>query len=162
LTGLPSLLLPPILCGFSATEIAGAFISKHAAIEKRITRDKKVLATLKTLFDVTAGSGFSERLLCRGAMRLTALLLEHPLGRSLATYAMAGLMSLHAARLPGRLDSQGEPRTHVVIDQVSPSCDTISNQWLSAFRSNAIQARNTKPLPVTLFPELPPGESRSM
>src|SRR5882724_6206969 len=34
-----------ILCGFSVDEIASAFVSKHAAIEKRITRAKKVLAT---------------------------------------------------------------------------------------------------------------------
>jgi predicted RNA polymerase sigma factor len=123
-----------ILCGFSVSEIAGAFISTHTAIEKRITRAKKVLATSKKLFDVTATADFAERLpavqralyllfnegyhgasaetsvraeLCREAMRLTAVLLEHPLGRSPATYAMAALMSLHAARLPGRLDSLG-------------------------------------------------------
>src|SRR6202023_487927 len=33
-----------ILCGFSVNEVAGAFVSTHAAIEKRITRAKKVLA----------------------------------------------------------------------------------------------------------------------
>ena len=32
-----------ILCGFSVGEIASAFVSSHAAIEKRITRAKKVL-----------------------------------------------------------------------------------------------------------------------
>src|SRR5262249_34213479 len=36
-----------ILCGFSVDEIAGAFVSSHAAIEKRITRAKKVLASSK-------------------------------------------------------------------------------------------------------------------
>src|SRR5713226_4295619 len=93
-----------ILCGFSVSEIASAFVSSHAAIEKRITRAKKVLAASKRLFDVTAAADFSERLpavhralylifnegyhgaspesavradLCREAMRLTALLLEH-------------------------------------------------------------------------------------
>jgi RNA polymerase sigma factor (sigma-70 family) len=123
-----------ILCGFSVSEIAGAFISKHAAMEKRIARSKKVLAASKVLFDVTAAADFSKRLpavqralyllfnegyhgasaessvraeLCREAMRLTAVLLEHPLGRSPATYSLAALMSLHAARLPGRLDLSG-------------------------------------------------------
>src|SRR5271154_4737120 len=33
-----------ILCGFSVDEIASAFLSTHAAFEKRITRAKKVLA----------------------------------------------------------------------------------------------------------------------
>lgn len=42
-----------ILCGFSVDEIAAAFVSTHAAIEKRITRAKKVLAKSKRLFDVT-------------------------------------------------------------------------------------------------------------
>jgi predicted RNA polymerase sigma factor len=51
-----------ILCGFSVSEIAGAFISKHAAMEKRITRSKKVLVASKVLFDVTAAADFSERL----------------------------------------------------------------------------------------------------
>ena len=36
-----------ILCGFSVDEIASAFVSTHAAVEKRITRGKKVLASSK-------------------------------------------------------------------------------------------------------------------
>ena len=36
-----------ILCGFSVDEVAGAFVSSHAAMEKRITRAKKVLAGSK-------------------------------------------------------------------------------------------------------------------
>src|SRR5262249_50871516 len=32
-----------ILCAFSVDEVAGAFVSSHAAIEKRITRAKKTL-----------------------------------------------------------------------------------------------------------------------
>src|SRR6266852_8960622 len=51
-----------ILCGFSVDEIAGAFVSTHVAIEKRITRAKKVLAGSKRLFDVAAGAEFSARL----------------------------------------------------------------------------------------------------
>jgi RNA polymerase sigma factor (sigma-70 family) len=123
-----------ILCGFSVSEIAGAFVSTHSAIEKRITRAKTVLATSKSLFDIAAAAEFSARLpavhralyllfnegyhgasaekavrveLCREAMRLTAALLEHPLGRTPATYALAALMSLDAARLPARVDASG-------------------------------------------------------
>jgi RNA polymerase sigma factor (sigma-70 family) len=51
-----------ILCGFSVSEIASAFVSGHAAIEKRITRAKKILATSKKLFDVAAAAEFSARL----------------------------------------------------------------------------------------------------
>jgi RNA polymerase sigma factor (sigma-70 family) len=131
-----------ILCGFTVDEIAGAFVSTHAAIEKRITRAKKVLASSKRLFDVTAASEFSERLpsvhralyllfnegyhgasaetavrqeLCRESMRLIAVLIEHPDGATPATFALAALTSLHAARLPGRIDAFGN--LHSLIDQ---------------------------------------------
>jgi RNA polymerase sigma factor (sigma-70 family) len=123
-----------ILCGFSVDEVAGAFVSTHSAIEKRISRAKKVLAASKKLFDVSATVEFSNRLpavqralyllfnegyhgsspesavrtdLCREAMRLTGLLLEHPLGATPATYALAALMHFDAARLPARTDAAG-------------------------------------------------------
>src|SRR5215472_18366937 len=41
-----------ILCGFSVAEVAGAFVTSHAAMEKRIGRGKKVLAGSKKLFDI--------------------------------------------------------------------------------------------------------------
>jgi RNA polymerase sigma factor (sigma-70 family) len=123
-----------ILCGFSVSEIANAFVSRHAAFEKRITRAKKVLATSKNLFDITSAREFTARLpsvhralyllfnegyhgaspetavrreLCREAMRLIALLVEHPLGATPVTYALAALTSLHASRLPARVDAFG-------------------------------------------------------
>src|SRR5271156_47747 len=43
-----------ILCAFSVGEVASAFLSSNAAIEKRITRAKKVLAGSKKLFELTA------------------------------------------------------------------------------------------------------------
>ena len=123
-----------ILCGFSVHEIANAFVSSVAAIEKRISRAKKVLAGSKRLFDVAGAEDFSRRLpavqralyllfnegyhgaspesairaeLCQEAMRLTLLLLEHPLAATPATLALAALMYLHAARLPARVDASG-------------------------------------------------------
>jgi RNA polymerase sigma-70 factor (ECF subfamily) len=123
-----------VLCGFSADETASAFVSTHAAIEKRITRAKKVLARSKRLFDTAVPGDFSARLpavhralyllfnegyhgasaetavradLCREGMRLTAMLLEHPFGSTPATYALAALMALDAARLPARVDASG-------------------------------------------------------
>src|SRR5216683_1312612 len=124
-----------ILCGFSIEEVASAFITSYTAVEKRIPRAKKVLAGSKTLFDTEAPSDFSARLpavqralyllfnegyhgasaesavrveLCREAMRLAALLLEHPLGATPASYALSALMYLGAARLPGRVDAAGD------------------------------------------------------
>jgi predicted RNA polymerase sigma factor len=124
-----------ILCGFSVAEIASAFVSSHAAIEKRITRAKKLLAASKRLFDVAAPTDFAARLpavhralyllfnegyhgasaesavraeLCHEAIRLAALLLEHRLGATPATYALSALMRLNAARLPARVDAAGD------------------------------------------------------
>ena len=123
-----------ILCGFSVQEIAGAFASGHAAVEKRIVRGRKVLADSKRLFDTAAPSDFADRLpavqralyllfnegyhgaspvasvrveLCNEAIRLTAVLLQHPRGGTPATYALAALMMLTAARLPARTDAAG-------------------------------------------------------
>ena len=101
-----------IPCGFSVGDIAGAFVSSHAAIEKRITRARKVLAKSARLFDISGADYFSGRLpavqralyllfndgyhgaspesavradLCREPMRLSASLLEHPLGATPTT-----------------------------------------------------------------------------
>lgn len=123
-----------ILCGFGAHEIAAAFLTRRSAIEKRISRGKKALAGAKRLFDL-AGADFGTRLatvqralyllfnegyhgasaqtpvraeLCEEAIRLTALLCEHPPGATPATDALAALMFLHVARLPAKLDAAGE------------------------------------------------------
>lgn len=123
-----------ILCGFSVDEVASAFVSTHTAFEKRITRAKKMLAQSKALFDITAPAEFSRRLpavhralyllfnegyhgaspertirveLCREAMRLSSILLNHSFSRVPASFALAALMCLNAARLPGRIDSTG-------------------------------------------------------
>jgi RNA polymerase sigma-70 factor (ECF subfamily) len=123
-----------ILCGFSVDEIASAFVTGHAAVEKRIVRAKKVLGRSKKLFDVTSNEAFSVRLpgvqrilyllfnegyhgasaetavrleLCDEAIRLIKLLLEHRQGGTPSTYALAALMCLGAARLPARVDASG-------------------------------------------------------
>ncbi|MFT3685021.1 MAG: sigma factor [Phycisphaerales bacterium] len=124
-----------ILCGFSVGEVAGAFVSGHDAIEKRITRAKTVLAGSERLFDVNMQAEFVARLpavqralyllfnegyhgasaefavraeLCGEAIRLASLLLEHPSGASPATFALASLMHLNAVRLPARIDAMGD------------------------------------------------------
>jgi RNA polymerase sigma-70 factor (ECF subfamily) len=135
-----------ILCGFGAGEIAAAFLAGRAAIEKRIARGKKVLAGSRRLFDLSA-SDFTARLsavrralyllfnegyhgasaeaavraeLCDEAMRLTALLREHPPAATPETDALAALLALHAARLPARLDSAGD---------LSPLLEQDRSRW---------------------------------
>ena len=124
-----------ILCGFSVGEVAAALVARHAAIEKRLTRAKKLLAGSKRLFEVANARDVAERLpivqralyllfnegyhgasaksvvrveLCREAIRLTSLLQEYPAGDTPATRALRALMCLHAARLPARLDAGGD------------------------------------------------------
>ena len=123
-----------ILCGFSAAEIAAAFLTGRAAVEKRISRGKKVLAASKRLFDLV-DADFTSRLgavhralyllfnegyhgssaelavradLCAEAIRLVMLLREYPPAETPATNALAALMHLHAARLATRVDADGE------------------------------------------------------
>ena len=142
-----------ILCGFSVNEVASAFVSTHAAMEKRITRAKKVLAGSKRLFDIAGNEDFAARLpavqralyllfnegyhgaspesavraeLCQEAMRLAALLCEHSLGSTPATLALAALMNLHAARLPARLDSSGDLRSLFDQDRSRWNADLIA------------------------------------
>jgi RNA polymerase sigma-70 factor (ECF subfamily) len=136
-----------ILCGFSIDEIARACMIGQAAIEKRIQRGKSALAHSKRLFDTALPADFSDRLpavqralyllfnegyhgaspetpvrleLCNEAIRLVALLLRNPLGKTPATYALAALMSLTAARLPARTDFHGN---------LVPLYDQDRSQW---------------------------------
>ena len=130
-----------ILCGFGAAEIAAAFLTGLAGIEKRVSRGKKALADEKRLFDLS-DDDFVRRLsavrralyllfnegyhgasresavridLCTEAMRLTSLLREYPPADSPETAALASLMCLHAARLPARVDAAGD--LQVLLDQ---------------------------------------------
>ena len=129
------MLILHILCGFGIDEVASAFVTTYTAVEKRIPRAKKVLAGSDRLFDTQAPSDFSTRLpavqralyllfnegyhgasaefavraeLCQEAMRLAALLLDHPLGATSVTYALSALMCLNKARLPARLNASGK------------------------------------------------------
>jgi RNA polymerase sigma-70 factor (ECF subfamily) len=126
------MLILHILCGFSVDEVAKAFVTTYAAVEKRISRAKKVLAGSKRLFDTEVSADFSGRLPavqralyllfnegyhgasaespvraepCQESRRLARLLLDEPQGATPATYALLALMSLNAARLPARVDA---------------------------------------------------------
>jgi RNA polymerase sigma-70 factor (ECF subfamily) len=128
-------LMLQILCGFSVGETAAAFMSGHAAMEKRLVRAKAVLATSKHLFDIASSAQVVQRLpaveralyllfnegyhgasaetsvradLCQEAMRLTALLLSDTRCATPTTHALGALMCLHAARLPARVDGSGD------------------------------------------------------
>ncbi len=122
-----------ILCGFSVGEIASAFLTTEAAIEKRLQRAKAIVSQSGALFEVAGAKELGTRLdavrgalyllfnegyhgaraavrseLCEEAMRLVGMLLSHPACNTPETEALLSLMCLHAARLPARLDEAGE------------------------------------------------------
>ena len=128
-------LMLTLLCGFSARELALAFLTSPAAMEKRVQRAKKTLSAsgelahaatpedvrnrqgdvqraIYLLFNEGYHGSHSERTireeLCAEALRLCDVLAEHPAGRSPSTLALSALLHLHAARLPGRVDDAGE------------------------------------------------------
>ena len=122
------------LCGFSAAEIAKAFLTTEAAIAKRLTRTRQKIRELHIPFEIPSGEEFSVRLngvlqtlyllfnegykassgenlvredLCHEAIRLASLLAEHPVANQPRTHALLALMLLNAARLPTRVDTEG-------------------------------------------------------
>lgn len=132
-----------VLCGFGADEIAGVFLTTLAAVEKRISRGKKVLSESRSLFDLR-DVDFVSRLstvrralyllfnegyhgassesavrseLCREAIRLVSSLCDYPPAATPTTNALAALMCLHAARLPARVDSAGDLNLLVAQDR---------------------------------------------
>jgi len=124
-----------VLGGFSTGEIARAFFSSEAAIEKQLTRTKErireagigfeipegaalaarldgVLATLYLVFNegykASAGDRLLREDLCLEAVRLAAILVAHPAGDVPRAHALLALMLLNAARFPARVDAQGD------------------------------------------------------
>lgn len=119
-----------LLCGFGTGEIAAALLTSEAAVEKQLSRGKHALARSGALFEVAGREQIARRLeavqralyllfsegyhgsgepvraeLCEEAMRLCALLVDHPACATPRSLALFALMCFHAARLPGRAES---------------------------------------------------------
>ena len=122
------------LCGFSISEISRAFLTTDAAIAKRLTRAKQQIRDAKIAFEIPAGEELGCRLdtvlhslyllfnegykassgeklvreeICEEAIRLTSLLVEHAAGNRPRTHALLALMFLNSARIPSRVDVDG-------------------------------------------------------
>jgi RNA polymerase sigma-70 factor (ECF subfamily) len=122
------------LCGFSVTEISRAFLTSEAAIAKRLTRAKQHIRDARIPYEIPCGQSLAERLegvlqtlcllfnegykassgdrlvredLCHEAIRLVSLLTRHPAGDQPETHALLALMLLNGARLPARIDDEG-------------------------------------------------------
>jgi RNA polymerase sigma factor (sigma-70 family) len=123
-----------VLGGFGVTEIAHAFLSTEAAIAKRLTRAKQKIREARIPFEIPMGEELTRRLegvlktlyllfnegykassgdklvreeICHEAIRLTGLLAQHAAGNQPKTHALLALMLLNAARIPARLDGEG-------------------------------------------------------
>jgi len=122
------------LCGFSIAEIARAFLTNEAVINKRLYRAKQKIAEENIVFEIPTGPALRERLdnvlsslyllfnegynsthsdrliredLLSEAMRLATLLTDHPAVQDPKVRALLALMCFHTARIPARLDDGG-------------------------------------------------------
>jgi RNA polymerase sigma factor (sigma-70 family) len=121
------------LCGFAVSEIAHALLSSEDAMEKRLARARKTLRDSGTFVELTvadiprrleavyqalyllfnegyhgtSSKGTVRQELCQEALRLAGILSEHSQGKRPKTHALLALMSFGAARLPGRMDEDG-------------------------------------------------------
>lgn len=149
------------LCGFGVSEIAQAFLTSEAAVEKRINRARAAMKRgggktppgrkglgavhqgLYLLFNEGYHGSHPERSvreeLCAEALRLGSLLTEHPATATPASFALMGLMCLHAARLPSRLDDAGSLVLLEDQDRSKWSCPLIEEGIRFLERSAADQ-----------------------
>ena len=121
------------LCGFSVAEIAQAFLSTTAAVEKQLFRARRTLEERGALFEVCDAAQVRARLpsvqsavyllfnegyhganeaavredLCHEAMRLCLLLARLPSAAAPETQALLALFCFHAARLSSRIGDAG-------------------------------------------------------
>jgi len=121
------------LCGFSVKEIAQRLLVRQASVYKRLERARARLRDHRELDDLGPAQ-YEQRMpavhriiyavftegylsnhasqairseLCREALRLGRLLVQHPQGQIPETFALLALMHLHAARLGAREDGAG-------------------------------------------------------
>ncbi len=123
------------LCGFSVREIAQAFLSSEAAVERRLSRSRSALEQRGALYEVRDPAQVRARLpsvqaaiyllfnegyhgahpqqvvredLCHEAMRLGVLLTRLPSAAGPETQALLALFCFLAARVPGRVSAGGD------------------------------------------------------
>lgn len=123
------------LAGFGVPEIARAFLTPEPTIAQRLVRAKRLIRDRGLSYTLPEGEALAERLdavlavlylifnegyeahageqlsrldLCAEAIRLASILVEAPVGAQPRAHALLALMSLQAARLPGRTDAAGD------------------------------------------------------
>jgi RNA polymerase sigma-70 factor (ECF subfamily) len=121
--------------GFGISEIARALLSSERAVAQRLVRAKRQLRALRVSFELPAGRALTSRVdaaldvvyllfnegygahagenltradLCREALRLGGLIAGAPAVATPRAHALLALMAFHAARLPSRINGDGE------------------------------------------------------
>lgn len=124
-----------LVAGFSVKEIARGLLSTEDAVAQRIVRAKREIREQGFPMEIPTGPDIALRLdsvlnviylvfnegysasggenllredLCAEAIYLTSLLLENPLSRLPKVHALQALQSLQSARLPARIDNDGD------------------------------------------------------
>ena len=122
------------LCGFDVREIAHRLFASEASVYKRLGRARNRLRNNPPGLDELTNEQHASRLpavnkilyllftegylashmgnairreLCDEAIRLTAILAQHPIGQVPQTFALLALMHLHVARMTSRQDASG-------------------------------------------------------
>jgi RNA polymerase sigma-70 factor (ECF subfamily) len=123
------------VAGFSAREIAHAFLAQEATIAQRLVRGKRQIRDQHIEFEMPCGPELRSRLdpvlevlyllfnegysahegesllradLCDEAIRLARLLGSHPASDIPKTHALLALLLLNASRLPARVNAEGD------------------------------------------------------
>lgn len=123
------------ICGLSVSQVAAGLLTSEAAMTKKLQRARKVLAERGTWmaplqagdiapriesvrtamflffnegYSASAAGGESACHICRESARLAMALARHPITAGPASDALAALLLLSFARLPGRLNSIGD------------------------------------------------------
>src|SRR5262245_37578892 len=121
--------------GFSVQEIARGVLASESTIAQRLVRAKRLIRELRLDLDLPDGSALDDRLdsvleviyllfnegynahagedlirtdLCGEAIRLGRLVAGSPKTTTPAAHALVSLMALQAARIPARVDDDGE------------------------------------------------------
>lgn len=157
-----------VVAGFTAREIAQAFLVREAAMAQRLVRAKKrlresgaqveiprqphvlperlarVLDVVYLMFNegymATEGEALMREELSREAVRLAVLLANHPITGTPETHALAALLLFQLARAPARATDAGAPVLLAMQDRTRWDARLIA----AGFRHLALAGRGTR------------------